>query len=186
MDSVNFQNLNIYQPSGIQKKSFVTFSSDYTDNSKAETPAFRAQAYNSAVTVRTSLANKDERKKYEALSNELDLSYRKKLEYALKSGQLLKNNSNDRSSVLDNLYKIIHEERDPGLDKITILQECLDILANPYVITQTCEDIPAPYKRQVIGLITNLSENPQTIRETSWELDNSTQEHVLLQVLNLI
>ena len=45
------------------------------------------------------------------LSNELDLKYRKKLEFALKSGQLLKNNSNDKSSVLDNLHKIITEER---------------------------------------------------------------------------
>ena len=106
------------------------------------------------------------------LSNELDLKYRKKLEFALKSGLLLKNNSNDRSSVLDNLHKIITEERDPGLDKINILQECLDILANPYVITQTCEDIPAQYKRQVIGLMTNLSENPKEIAEAKWELEN--------------
>lgn len=102
----------------------------------------------------------------------MDLKYRKKLEFALKSGLLLKNNSNDRSSVLDNLHKIITEERDPGLDKINILQECLDILANPYVITQTCEDIPAQYKRQVIGLMTNLSENPKEIAEAKWELEN--------------
>ena len=70
------------------------------------------------------------------------------------------------------VHKIITEERDPGLDKINILQECLDILANPYVITQTCEDIPAQYKRQVIGLMTNLSENPKEIAEAKWELEN--------------
>lgn len=138
----------------------------------APKPAFKAEAYTSAVTIRTSLTTKDEKKKYEELSNELDLKYRKKLEFALKSGLLLKNNSNDRSSVLDNLHKIITEERDPGLDKINILQECLDILANPYVITQTCEDIPSQYKRQVIGLMTNLSENPKEISEAKWELEN--------------
>ena len=85
---------------------------------------------------------------------------------------MLKNNSNDKSSVLDNLYKIITEERDAGLDKVTILEECLDIIANPYVITQTCEDIPPQYQRQVIGLITGLTINPQKIAETKWDLDN--------------
>lgn len=172
MDSVKFQNLNnIYQVAGVRKKAQAT--PDEQPSTKATTaPAFRAQAYTSAVTIRTSLANKDERKKYEELSSELELPYRKKLEFALKSGQLLKDNSNDKSTVLDNLHKIIKEERDPGLDKVTILKECLDILANPYVITQTCEDIPNQYKRQVIGLITNLSEDPNEIAKTRWELDN--------------
>ena len=174
MASVDFQNINnIYYTGGVKLKSQpdsnVTASSPVENDNKT---SFKASAYTSAVTVRTSLATKDERKKYEELSNELHLDYRKKLEFALKSGLLLKNNSNDRSTVLDNLYKILKEERDPGLDNIKILEECLDILANPYVITQTCEDIPAQYKRQVIGLITNLSEDPKKIAEAKWELDN--------------
>ena len=172
MASVNFPNVNIYQTSGVRFKNSEEKSVQKSSPSADTNPAFRAEAYTSAVTVRTSLNTKDEKKKYEALSNELDLSYRKKLEFALKTGQLLKNNSNDKSSVLDNLYKIITEERDPGLDKINILKECLDILANPYVITQTCEDIPKEYQRQVIGLITNLSENPNDIAKAKWDLDN--------------
>ena len=172
MDSVQLQNLNnIYQTAAIKKKNAVT-AVPSTQSGNVQAPAFNAQAYTTAVTIRTSLANKDERKMYEDLSNELELPYRKKLEFALKSGQLLKNNSNDKSTVLDNLHKIIKEERDPGLDKVTILKECLDILANPYTITQTCEDIPSQYKRQVIGLITNLSEDPNEIAKTRWELDN--------------
>lgn len=172
MDSVQLQNLNnIYKTAAIKKTNTASVEQSSANN-QPQAPAFKAQAYMSAITVRTSLANKDERKKYEDLSNELELPYRKKLEFALKSGQLLKNNSNDKSTVLDNLHKIIKEERDPGLDKDTILKECLDILANPYVITQTCEDIPAQYKRQVIGLITNLSEDPNEIAKTRWELDN--------------
>ena len=172
MDSVQLQNLNnIYKTAAIKKPNTASVEQSSANN-QPQAPAFKAQAYMSTITVRTSLANKDERKKYEDLSNELELPYRKKLEFALKSGQLLKNNSNDKSTVLDNLHKIIKEERDPGLDKDTILKECLDILANPYVITQTCEDIPAQYKRQVIGLITNLSEDPNEIAKTRWELDN--------------
>lgn len=185
MASVDFQNINIYNVSGVQQKK----APDKTVSIPAETapkPAFKADAYTSAVTIRTSLTTKDEKKKYEELSNELDLKYRKKLEFALKSGLLLKNNSNDRSSVLDNLHKIITEERDPGLDKINILQECLDILANPYVITQTCEDIPAQYKRQVIGLMTNLSEIQKRLQRRNGNLKICIREPVLLQVLSLI
>ena len=70
-----------------------------------------------------------------------------------------KNNSDDKSSVLDNLHKILKEERDHGLDGKTILKECLDIINNPYVITQTCEDIPDEYKAAVLGLVTNMSED---------------------------
>lgn len=171
MASVDFQNVNINSISSVQPKSVSKKQVQVTGDVPQKT-AFKASAYTSAVTVRTSLTTRDEKKKYEELSNELDLSYRRKLEFALKSGQLLKNNSNDKSSVLDNLHKIITEERDPGLDKVKILQECLDIIANPYVITQTCEDIPAQYKRQVIGLMTNLSEDPKEIAAAKWELDN--------------
>ena len=173
MVSVNFSNVNnVYQASGVKLKDSEDKAVSQTVEVSASKPSFRAEAYTSAVTVRTALTTKDEKKKYEEISNELDLPYRKKLEYALKSGQLLKNNSNDKSSVLDNLHKIITKERDPGLDKVNILKECLDILANPYVITQTCEDIPKQYQRQVIGLITNLSENPNDIAKAKWDLDN--------------
>ena len=171
MESVSLQNLNnVARTVGVQNKKSVNSNNSAPIETQNSVPNFRA--YTSTVSIRTALANKDEHKKYEALSNELDLPYRKKLEFALKSGQLLKNNSNNKSTVLDNLYKIITEDRDPGLDKVVILKECLDILANPYVITQTCEDIPNQYKRQVIGLITNLSEDPNEIAKAKWELEN--------------
>lgn len=173
MASVNFNNINFYNTQGVKQitpqSTSVTIPEEIKTNTK---PSFRATAYESAVTVRTSLVTKDEKNKYEDLVNELDLDHRKKLEFALKSGLLLKNNSNDKSTVLDNLHKILKEERDPGLDKINILKECLDILANPYVITQTAEDIPPEYQRQVIGLITGLSENPQEIAKAKWDLEN--------------
>lgn len=167
MDSVSLNNINKINQTAPVRKSFGGKDSDAVSTPQAQP---LAKAYTSAVAVRTSLANKSEKKKYEELSSELDLSYRKKLEFALKSGKLLKNNSNDKSTVLDNLHKIITEERDPGLDKVTILKECLDILANPYVITQTCEDIPSQYQKQVVGLITNLTEDPKKISETLWDL----------------
>lgn len=171
MASVDFQHVNkIYNPGVVASK--TTADKYATPSGVKQNISFRREAYQTNATVRTSLTTRDEKKKYEALSNELELPYRKKLEFALKSGQLLKNNSNDKSSVLDNLHKIITEERDPGLDKINILKECLDILSNPYVITQTCEDIPSEYQRQVIGIITGLSDDPNVIAQTKWDLDN--------------
>ncbi len=172
MVSVNFQNnLKVYQTGGIQKTQTAPFSSNETTEAP-KAPAFKAAAYTSAATVRTSLTTSDEKKKYKEISEDLDYKYRKKLNYALKSGILLKNNSDDKSSVLDNLHKILKEERDPGLDGRTILKECLDIIVNPYVITQTAEDIPKEYKTQVIGLMTNMSEDMEEIKQANYHLDN--------------
>ena len=172
MVSFELQNIN-YQPvSGIRKINTDTNSAVTKPQIESTSPTFGKQTYRSAVTVRTNLAGKDEHKKYNTLMDELDAKYRRKLEFALKSGQLLKDNSNDKSTVLDNLYKIVTEDRDEGLDKVTILEECLDIISNPYVITQTCEDIPSEYQKQIIGLITGLSTNPQEIAKTKWELNN--------------
>ncbi len=175
MVSVNFQNnVKVYQTGGTQKVQTAPLPA-HTENKNTSVttpPSFRAESYQSAVTVRTELATRDEHKKYKELTEALDGKYKKKLEYALKTGTLLKNDSDDRSSVLDNLHKILKEERDKGLDNITILEECLDIIQNPYVITQTCEDIPQEYKTELIGLITNLSEDVNEIQETNFNLDN--------------
>ena len=176
MDSVQFKNNpNVTETNNVgrlnQKQTNVVA---IPQNISAPAQKYQhAASYTSAVTVRTSLTTRDERKKYKELMEEIyNPKYKKKLEFALKSGQLLKNNSNDKSTVLDNLHKIVTEERDKGLDKTTILEECLDIIANPYVITQTCEDIPKEYQKAVIGLITGLDTNPKKILQTKWELDN--------------
>ncbi len=171
MVSVNFQNVKVYQTSGTADITQTAPFPSVSAPKQMQAPAFRAEGYQDTLTVRTQLVTSDEKKKYKEISKELNSGYKKKLDYALKSGILLKNNSNDNSSVLDNLHKILKEERDPGLDGRTIVHECLDIINNPYVITQTCEDIPKEYKLPVIGLITNLSENMNEIKETSQALN---------------
>ena len=108
MVSVSFQkNEKVYQTGGIQKVQTAPFPAQNIDTKNVTSPSFKAEAYTSAVTVRTTLATSDEKKKYKELSEVLDSTYKKKLEYALKSGILLKNNSDDKSSVLDNLHKIL-------------------------------------------------------------------------------
>ena len=78
---------------------------------------------------------------YGSLSKEMKV----KFERCLKSGKLLQSNSNDRSTVLDNLYKIFSKPRAAEVRAKTILEECINILDNPIIITQMSEDIPEKY-----------------------------------------
>ena len=172
MVSVNYN--NFYVPSSgkvnntLPEKTVVTQPAVHRN-----CPSFgNIQSDTDKVRVRTELITKDEKKKYNEIAEALEGSYRKKLNQALKSGKLLKNNSADKSFVLDNLHNILTEERDNGLDSKTLIKECLDILHNPYVITQHGEDIPRDYKKPVIGLITNLSEDMDNIQKVNFELDN--------------
>lgn len=178
MVSVNFQNYEkVCRTSGTKNIQTAPFplKNDSDVNKPDENkniPSFKAEAYSSQTVVKTQLTTKDEKIKYKELSEALDGKSRRNLEYALKSGILLKNDSDDRSSVLDSLYRIIKEPRDAGLDGTTIAKECLDIIQNPYVITQTCEDIPKEYKTPVIGIMTNMSEDEGEIRAANDYLDN--------------
>lgn len=104
-----------------------------------------------AVTnVRTQLATKEEKDKYNALVSNLDKKERKNLENLLKNGVLLSNNSNDKTSVLDNLHKILTTQRAPGLDPKVVLKETVETIANPYVITQKFGDIPKKYEGEIL------------------------------------
>lgn len=176
MVSVNLQNEKVYEAGGTTKVQTAPFplknSPVENDGTRTTLPSFRASGNTSAVTVRTQLNTPDEKKKYKEISEALNGKYRKKLEYALKSGILLKNDSADKSSVLDSLYKILKEERDKGLSNVALLHECLDIIQNPYVITQTCEDIPPEYKTPVIGIMTNMSEDMNEIETANDYLNN--------------
>lgn len=177
MVGVNFQNnVKVVKTGGISKTNTAPVSmpkdNEISSEKNTKQPSFYGDSKKSIVNVRTSLTTAEEKKKYNEILVELDGKYKKKLEFALKSGILLKNNSDDRSSVLDNLHKIIKEERDQGIDGRTIVKESLDIIENPYVITQTCEDIPNEYKTEVLGLITNLSEDPKTLENANYDLDN--------------
>ena len=173
MVSVNFQNYEkVYQFGGVEKIKSANSPTENASKTTITTPSFKADSYRDAISIRTTLATKEEKKQYNEIVEVLDSKYKKKLDYALKSGILLKNDSDDKSSVLANLHKILKEERDPGLDGRTILKECLDIIQNPYVITQTCEDIPDEYKTEVLGIITNVSEDMQELEEANFNLDN--------------
>lgn len=127
-------------------------------NANSSTPAFTAEEksivppQNARVQIRTELSGKEEKAKYTEVLSHLDRSEKKIVNNLLKTGVLLNDNSNDKSTVLDNLYKIITEPRAQGLDAKTMLKDTIATIAYPYLITQQIGDIPAEYKQKAIEM----------------------------------
>jgi len=107
-------------------------------------------AASAPVSLRTSLTTNEEKQKYSALSSSLDKQGRKNLELLLKNGKLLNANSNDKSSTLDNLHKIMTIPRAEGLDPKVVLKETVATIANPYIVTQQFGDIPKQYVKKAL------------------------------------
>jgi len=102
--------------------------------------------------IRTSLNNKDEISKYNTVLTNVDKQTKKKIETMLKNGVLLSNRSNDRSTVLDNLYLIASSKRAQGLSSKEIIKNTVDAITNPYSITQQFGDIPKGYQVAAVNL----------------------------------
>lgn len=121
---------------------------------KGETTQSQAQVPQTpvpALALRTELTTQEEKVKYSQLSSLLENKQDKRnLEVLLKSGILLKNDSNDKSSILDNLYKIVSTPRAIGLDPKVVLKETVNTIADPFVITQSFGDIPKQYVDEIL------------------------------------
>lgn len=102
------------------------------------------------INLRTELTTKEEKNEYTKVLSRLDKNGRKVLETMLKNGVLLNSNSNDKSTVLDNLYKIVTEPRAEGLNSDVILKDTIATIAYPYIITQQFGDIPKEYQAKAI------------------------------------
>ena len=59
-----------------------------------------------SLKMRTTLDSKEEKNEYTTILSQLDKNGRKIVDNLLKTGVLLNSDSNDHSTVLDNLYKI--------------------------------------------------------------------------------
>lgn len=110
---------------------------------------------NRVLNKRTELASADEKQKYNELLKFVDKNTKKQLELLLKSGILLNCESNDRSTVLDNLYKMATTPRAQGLSKDGILKDTIDTIAYPFIITQQFGDIPSSYRQRALAANTD-------------------------------
>lgn len=102
--------------------------------------------------IRTSFISKDEKAKYKDIASMVDKDTKKKLNSLLKNGVLLNSNSNDNSTVLDNLYKMAFTKRANELNRNEILTCTITALADPYTITQLFGNIPKNYQEQALDL----------------------------------
>ena len=123
-----------------------------TKPSFTSNPIMTQVPFNAALTAakfRSELSSKEEKNKYNTLLKFSDRETKKQLNMLLKTGILLNSDSNDNSTTLDNLYKIVSTPRAQGLDNITIFKDTVATLADPHIITQQFGNIPAAYRAQV-------------------------------------
>lgn len=139
-------------------------------NIYSTSPSFRGSTPD--VSFRTSLATKEEKEEYKTLTKHLDKEGKKLLNMVLKNGTLLKDGSNDKSTTLENLYKMISTPRAEGMNADILLKHTLKTIADPYTITQRFGDIPQEYKADVIDRITNKSKNLIDRKLADYELDD--------------
>ena len=152
IDSVNYssvKNIGYTQP---QQRTNRDVRTNFCGTNTSQTVA----AYQPVFGFRTHM-NKEEKKQYKALLKVLDRPSRKQLESLLNRGTLLNSESQNNTSVLNNLYKIISTPRAEGLSKVNIAQSAINTLYNPYYSTQTFGDIPAEYNEKAVNQLINSS-----------------------------
>ena len=130
---------NIYNVQPAKAKASAGVSAAYAQR-PAVCPSFTA--YNTVNVPKTTLTTQADIKKYTEVSSNLDTDGKKALDYMLKTGSLLNNKSNDKSSTLDNLHKILTNKRADGLNAKTMLNDTVKTIANPAIITQHFGNIP--------------------------------------------
>lgn len=159
---------NIYNVSAVNKQ-YSTPPSFCANKETNYNTTF--QAGTNDYSVRTSLTSKEETEKYNYLLNVLDKNSRKTLDKALKSGILLQNNSNDKTSTLDNLYKMATTPRAEGMNANLLIGHTLNAIVNPFTITQRFGNIPNSERKNVISTLTDNSKNLITRKIAEYDLD---------------
>lgn len=109
--------------------------------------------------IRTELISKEEKAKYTELTNLVDKETKRQLNTLLKNGILLNSDSNDKSTTLDNLYKIAKTKRAQGLNSEAILKDTINTISDPHIITQQFGNIPEQFQQMAKDSEGNSSED---------------------------
>lgn len=104
-------------------------------------------AYHPSFNAKTRVPS--EKKQISTIKSMLDKDALAAFKSIEKKGILANNNSNDGSTVLQNLYKIATQPRIIGLSDKQILSEVIKALDNPASITQKFGDIPNNVAQQI-------------------------------------
>ncbi len=122
---------------------YYTSNTQNPANKLPDNPAYRVLPNN-----RTNLS--DNSRMYKELSSFVDKKSQKNLKLLLNKGKLLANESNDKSTTLENLYKIMTKPRERGFDAKILIAETLETLVDPYIITQDFGKTPKDILPQII------------------------------------
>lgn len=109
--------------------------------------------------IRTELISKEEKAKYTELTNLVNKETKRQLNTLLKNGILLNSDSNDKSTTLDNLYKIAKTKRAQGLNSQAILKDTINTISDPHIITQQFGNIPEQFQQMAKASEGNSSED---------------------------
>lgn len=165
-------NFSVHNIGAMQRQTSPVAQKSATQNNN-KSVAFCGTNDKSAVTFRTKLSTQEEKEAFNTVSSQLAPEDKKLLNGLLKSGILLKNNSDDKSTVLENLHKIATTQRAEGLENKVILKNVIQTLAFPYNINQKLGDIPTDYKARVLqSLLENKELNLKTLQAADEKFDD--------------
>lgn len=142
---------------------------------KGDAPVSNPIVAKAPAEFRTEFATQEEQTKFANIASVLDPKERKILTVLLKKGVLLSSNSNDKSTTLDSLYKMISTPRANGLDAKTVLSDTINTIANPFIITQNFGNIPKEYENDILQKAESNPKNPDDkIDKDSIKVDHSS------------
>ena len=142
---------------------------------------FPSSVSRAELNVNTKLTSKKDIEMYNAINHALttsqteqkspqdNVSRLKKLDALLKNGTLLNNDSNNNTSVLENLYQILTTQRANNFDNVKIIGQVIDTLYKPEIITQVFGDIPASAKAEILNhpnIDARIKQNPELLDVT--------------------
>ncbi len=173
INSIGFTN---YSTSGVTapRASAPTAAVKFTGNILPFKHNKEAAQTTPLASINTALRTNEEQKMYTELMSAVNASksgdlsvlpqkytQAQKLEVLLKNGKLLDNRSNDGSTTLENLYKTLNAPRLNGLSNVKIINQTIDAIFDPAIITQKFGDIPT----EVSDLILLNPQTPEEIKE---------------------
>lgn len=138
----------------------------YAQNNTTTKPSFgttqlkRTPTQEILSTPVTQLRNNEELEQYKTVLQNCDRKTQKILPKLLKTGVLLSNNTDDKSTLLKNLADIVSTPRIYGLNPQQILKETITAIDNPFTITQKFGNIPKHLVNPIIE-----HENQELIKE---------------------
>ena len=131
-----------------------------------------------SITLSKKEFNANEQKQYNNILKKLPPQNAKEFQNLKNYGILLNNKSNDKTTTLENLYKIYTTPRAQGLENLEILKETIHHLNNPYSISQKSDNSIKNYLETVFRPVSPVLEKDtsSTCTAACIEFDLANQE----------